>query len=54
MRWPLAGDGRRSGALFGAQVGSVGGTHSTCCRERFPMHCGRGRWPPCSLRLLHV
>jgi hypothetical protein len=35
IRWPVAGDGRRSFASFGARVGAVRGSHSTGCRERF-------------------
>jgi hypothetical protein len=42
------GDGRRSGASFGARAGAAGGTHNTGCRARFRMLFGR-RWRPPAL-----
>ena len=44
-------DARRSGALFGARVGAVGGTYSIGCRARFCVPCSRSKRPPCLLML---
>jgi len=41
LRSGQGGDGRRSGASFGARAGTAGGTHNTGCRARFRMLFGR-------------
>ena len=49
MRWPVAGDGRRSVASFGARADAVGGSHSTGCREPFyARQSGAGGLRACS------
>jgi hypothetical protein len=52
MRSDQGGDSRRSGSVFGARVGAVGGTHNTCRRARFRRSFGRGRRLPRLLVLL--
>src|SRR5664280_1051662 len=52
LRSGQGGDGRRSGASFGARAGAVGATHSTGCRRpsrrgrRHPQH-----WLPSAVRM---
>ena len=43
LRCSHDGDGRRSGALFGARLRAIGRTHSTGCRARFCVLCGQLR-----------
>src|ERR1035437_10146815 len=45
------GGGRRSGALFGARAGVVGGGRAPGCRVRFCVLCGQRRRPPWLLLL---
>src|SRR5664280_1047341 len=52
LRSGQGGDGRRSGASFGARAGAVGATHSTGCRARSACPSGGARGLPCLLLLL--
>jgi len=47
------GDGRRSGALFGARASAIGDTHRIGCRALFRVLCDRDTRPTCSRSSLH-
>jgi hypothetical protein len=45
LRCGQDGDGRRSGALFCARAGVVGGSHGTGCPVQLCVLCGQRRGP---------